>query len=507
MRGQWVVRGVPESIRTDGWWLEDRLAGGRSDPPPFPTTRRSGKDNPINPAALGVVIALTVTADLLFWDAPPGLSVAVYAVLLSGCILAFKPGGVTRREAALGMAFTVLSNLPVIEQVQFLSLAFSLTGLVALLGWVAFGCLIGAWPSLVTFARASTLGAVALPVALADKGRETRLFAPGIAKAVALPISVGTLFLVLFTTANPLLEGMLSELGHMRFVTVENILRLTFWIVVACVAWPYLNTADRWRGKAAPMPVINRPMYMLAGLINAGSVRSSLILFNAMFAVQTLTDLSVLTGGISLPEGLSYAEYAHRGAYPLVVTALLSGLFAIATHHLTQANRLLRALMLLWLGQNMVLVLTALFRLELYVDAYMLTYLRVAAFIWMGLTFGSLVLIVAQILKGQTLGWLVGGVMQLTTATLYACCFINFAYVIADYNMTALPDGRLDLGYLCEIGEQAIPAMMDYGQITDNVACGQGGLPSIRFDPINDWRDWGFRRWRLQRYLETYHDL
>ena len=44
--------------------------------------------------------------------------------------------------------------------------------------------------------------------------------------------------------------------------------------------------------------------------------------FNALFAVQSVSDLAYLWGGMRLPEGLSYADYAHRGAYPLIVTAL-----------------------------------------------------------------------------------------------------------------------------------------------------------------------------------------
>ena len=46
----------------------------------------------------------------------------------------------------------------------------------------------------------------------------------------------------------------------------------------------------------------------------------SLILFNALFALQTVLDLTYLWGGASLPDGMSHAEYAHRGAYPLIAT-------------------------------------------------------------------------------------------------------------------------------------------------------------------------------------------
>ena len=40
-------------------------------------------------------------------------------------------------------------------------------------------------------------------------------------------------------------------------------------------------------------------------------------------------DFVYLWGGKTLPDGMSYAEYAHRGAYPLIATALLAGAFVL----------------------------------------------------------------------------------------------------------------------------------------------------------------------------------
>ena len=53
-------------------------------------------------------------------------------------------------------------------------------------------------------------------------------------------------------------------------------------------------------------------------------------MFNALFAVQTVLDLAYLWGGVRLPDGMTYADYAHRGAYPLIATALLAAAFVLA---------------------------------------------------------------------------------------------------------------------------------------------------------------------------------
>ncbi len=53
-----------------------------------------------------------------------------------------------------------------------------------------------------------------------------------------------------------------------------------------------------------------------------------------------------------MPAGMTYAEYAHRGAYPLIATALLAGGFVLATTRAglpTHETTLVRKLVFAWL--------------------------------------------------------------------------------------------------------------------------------------------------------------
>ena len=60
------------------------------------------------------------------------------------------------------------------------------------------------------------------------------------------------------------------------------------------------------------------------------TILRSLILFNLLFAVQTALDVIYLWGNAKLPDDITYASYAHRGAYPLILTALLAAGFVLA---------------------------------------------------------------------------------------------------------------------------------------------------------------------------------
>jgi hypothetical protein len=253
-------------------------------------------------------------------------------------------------------------------------------------------------------------------------------------------------------------------------------------------------------------------------IFGKASILRSLLVFNVIFAVQTALDLAYLWGGVALPEGMTYASYAHRGAYPLIVTALLAAGFVLAAMRPgseTSSDAFVRKLVYLWTLQNVVLVLSSILRLDLYVGIYALTYWRVAAFIWMGLVAVGLVLIMARIHLRQPNTWLIGANLVTLCLTLYACSFVNFADMIAGYNIThsreiAGEGEALDVDYLVGLGPAAIPAIDRYVAGANFMSC-EDTVISMRVSReqladehtayFAEWRAWTFRGWRLFRYL------
>jgi len=496
MAGQLVIHGLPDTLRNDGWWLE-----GDAATPARPRARM------LKP--LGVTLALVVVADQSLWRHNPGISVAVTYMALSVAMLAMKPDGASRRDWVLGLGVSLVSLLPVVEQVQALSLGFAALGLAMVLCLVTRDRIGGMWEIGTIFLRTATASLTELPEDVVGdlRSRQGRIDWRVAVQTGAVPVGAGIAFLFLFASANPLLGEAIGGLLEIDWPTGDGVVRVAFWVLTACLTYPFVS--PKWLRRAAPleMPVLTRPP-IRGQFLTPRSVPISLVVFNAMFLAQTLSDIAVLSGGVTLPQGMTYAEYAHRGAYPLVLTALLAGLFTLISQPMIAKDKTLRLMVYAWLGQTLILVLTAAFRLGLYVQAYSLTYLRLAAFIWMGLVLIGLILILVQIAQARSIGWLVRAQGLSAAITLYACCFVNFGHVIVDYNLNAgVPTAELDLAYLCAIGEQAIPVMMDQGPVTDGVVCGTGDRPAIQYDPIESWQEWGFRRWRLQLYLAAHHDL
>ncbi|MEE9452988.1 MAG: DUF4173 domain-containing protein [Paracoccaceae bacterium] len=501
MNTQLVINGLPEKLRLDAWWLS-------CETPPKPLNmgvHTSNSDNTGIAAprryVLILVLGLVALSDWLFWHQKAGASVAIFAILLSIAMMLARPQKTTRKEWGIVIGLTIGANLPLLEQLQPLSLMFSLLGVVATASWLAMDTLVGWGRGFVVFLKITIFGPVQFFGALGARLREVRPQS-GLGRQAAslvLPLTFGIVFISFFVSANPFLERIMNTVAEIEFITPDAVARALFWIIAAAFLWPYLNLPMFRIGELKRKT--SRPKTLPQGLslvINAASIRTSLILFNGIFALQTGLDFLVLSGGMALPEGMSYASYAHRGAYPLVATALLAGAFAIGTRSWIMQDRLLRGLVYVWLLQNLFLVLSAVFRLNLYVETYALTYLRVAAFIWMLLVFIGLLLVAMQIARNKSNIWLMSQNLTTLLVVLYLSSFANFAPMIARYNILhPLSNGQVDAAYICRMGPQALPVILAQGP----GFCTVHTIP--KFTPAAGWRDWGFRKARLAGYLEV----
>ena len=199
---------------------------------------------------------------------------------------------------------------------------------------------------------------------------------------------------------------------------------------------------------------------------------------------------------------------------PSFSTSLLAAGFVLAAMRPGgpgEQSSVIRPLVYLWVAQNVLLVASSILRLDLYVQIYLLTWWRVAAFVWMLLVMAGLLLIVARIALNRPNGWLIGANLITLTATLYICSLMNFAAIIADYNVSHSREAAgkgvaIDMNYLFHLGPQALPAINRAIALRgfDPALVSRRGclVEQLRRD-VNSWRSRGFRSWRLQRALEV----
>ncbi|SOC13611.1 DUF4153 domain-containing protein [Rhodobacter maris] len=479
-----LIPGLPRSLARDGWWLDAPVAG----PPDVPPGEARATRGP-HWAGLAGLVAL---ADLLFWHHAPGLSLALFAFAILG-VAAAGCGRLSARPLVL----LVLAAAPVVEHLQALSFACLGLGLAGSLVWLrrpeagttemlalaaAFlRHLPGHWLAPL-LPRAGVLARITRPSRASQSARKAL-------RDWAFPLAGSLVFLGLLMQANPVLTQMLA----LDLDLWSALSRAAFWGAAALFVAPLLSPE-----LPAPVPLspIALPGAARLGL-NPRSVLRALVLFNALIALQSVTDLSILVFGAALPEGMSLAEYAHRGAYPLLATALLAGAFALAAQPFLHEHRAIRPLLLLWLGQNMVLCGAAMLRLEHYIDTFGLTYLRLYAQIWMGLVAIGLGLVAVQTLRGRNAAWLLTRCAALGLGTLYLCAFVNFAQIIAAQNLAR---ANPDTDYICSLGPMAHGALLDAARANPGLRI-ESRPCAIWVPPQTPgWREWGVRSWRVARY-------
>jgi hypothetical protein len=465
---------------------------------------------------LALATACVVLADWLFYGWDIGVSLALFLGAL-GVAAIFSNGMQTSRKTRITLVVFAASLLPLIEEVNFLSVCVAtLTTTMSVIDLTSRQAM--SWQrQLLEAVTIPFRGAFQLAGETVGALRHMKLWTPGwLGWLVAwlVPLTVSAIFLALFSSANPLIEDRLMQIDLRALFALINGWRLAFWLLVACLVWPLIHRRIKSRPARESTPALTGAASTsdLDYLLGPPAITRSLVLFNALFALQTALDLTYLWGGAALPDGMSYASYAHRGAYPLITTALLAAgfvLLAMRPGGPAEGSKLIRPLVLVWIAQNILLVISSIFRLDLYIAVYSLTYLRLAAFIWMGLVAAGLVLILVQIMWRKSNAWLLTANAISLVLALYGCCFLNAPWLVATYNVEHSREvsgtgQNLDWRYLRCLGPQALPAIEHHRE-----ELRASWVPEFQcytntrdtFVSSKNWRDWSFRAWRLKQYF------
>jgi hypothetical protein len=409
---------------------------------------------------IGVTIALVVAFNWLFPNNIEGVGIGIFALAwLLGVILGRR--AVRRPRLDIAIAFALAA-------IFCMSLAYDPGPLAWVMFWSALSIATllprmrrfdDAWRWVIRLLLQGVTG-IAKPVidlihALAAKPRGARRTFGSLVALLALPIAGTALFTALFAIANPVIEDML---GHIQLPSPGKIIEWTF---ATILVWPALRPHPIVTRLHLPEPSVGLPGASLP------SVLTALALFNALFAVQNGLDVAFLWSGAPLPPGMTMTEYVHRGAYPLIATALLAGLFVLTMLRpgtTTASNKAARRLVALWVAQNLFLVASSALRTIDYIIQYELTAWRIAALLWMALVATGLILICWRMWFGRSTRWLINANALAAGFILVPCCFGDLDASAALWNVDHAREvggtgQSIDLCYLRNMGDPALLAV------------------------------------------------
>lgn len=186
---------------------------------------------------------------------------------------------------------------------------------------------------------------------------------------------------------------------------------------------------------------------------------------NALFLVFITLQLTYLFGGESRVAalGLTYAEYARKGFFELILVAILSFVvISIAEQFVTKNgdshSGIFKFLSVALLLQVLLILASAFTRLSLYENAYGFTDIRFfshALMIWMGLV---LALLAYHIVRSGRYEIFLYRVLLLSIFFLFGINIVNPEAFIARHNIARYEStGKLDTKYLAHLSDDALP--------------------------------------------------
>lgn len=213
------------------------------------------------------------------------------------------------------------------------------------------------------------------------------------------------------------------------------------------------------------------------GVVEATTMLGLAAAVLALFVLSQLVATTSAGRQLVQSAGLTPAEYARSGFFQLcwataVIVAFIGLVRFLAAPAVMQrpvVRALAGAVPMLALG----LVAVSLRRMSLYDDAFGLTMLRVwvvGAAAWMG------ALLVMVALRNMGMGgdrnWVVGGASAVALALVLVADLANPEAVVVRHNVERAREGaELDVVYLSELSDDAVPAIADAG-LVDALRCG-----------------------------------
>ncbi len=279
---------------------------------------------------------------------------------------------------------------------------------------------------------------------------------------IALAVPALLVFGSLLTAADAKFEYLITEVLRINIMTLLGHAALIAFLSWIIGGW----LRGRFFATESVLPATLFPRRITLGATEITIVLGSL---NVLFGTFVVLQISYFFGGHDTVLGtpaLTYAEYARRGFFQLITVAALSLPLLVTADWLfhgehARDRRLIRALSIVMVALLGVMLVSAMHRLSLYMDAYGLTTSRVhaaAILIWIALT---LLLFCATVLRGKR-NLLPFAIALSGYMILLGMNAVNPDALVARVNMTRMvADGKFDPQYTFRLSADAVPVFLD----------------------------------------------
>jgi hypothetical protein len=452
---------------------------------------------PVPPASVaallvaGVVLGAVGDA-LLRAPGPPGLNMFLWvaAVAVAALVLHHRAAVALDRErvawVVIGVVFAAglaWRDAPPLKLLALgcATLSFALAAHRLAASWVRRA-------GVLRYAGALALGALhawtAAVLALVDATRSTPHVETGpaarwrsaaaVARGLVIATPLVAVFAALFMSADAVFAELVANVFRFDFEWVAS--HILLFSILAWLSTGYLRGFLSGTGLAPPRRLW-QDVALLAltpkrPTLGITEVATALAALNLLFLVFVIVQFRYLFGGDALVQvtpDLTYAEYARRGFFELVVAVVLVVPVLLAADWLLERRRrrdtlVFRGLAGMQIGLMLAITASALQRLRLYHASYGLTASRFYAMVLLIWIAAMLFWVAATALRGRRDSFAFGALAS-GLATVALLFVINPDAIVARTNVARMASAdappRFDVAYATSLSADAVPVLLD----------------------------------------------
>ncbi|WP_431894178.1 DUF4153 domain-containing protein [Nonomuraea sp. bgisy101] len=456
-------RPVAEGRAAGGVWAGGPPQGPRPPAPPyvppplFPRPELPDTPRWLLPAALGVGVFAAVALPY----ARAGLGIALVALVLGAAALPAVLRRATPWTLAFGLIAYALVAMVAVRDADWL--VMPLLAAAFGLGALAVSGAGRGWLALIRGGISVALAVFPVPWFLAGplKTLTARRRVMPLVAGLGITAVLLVVFGLLFASADKVFASFLDRL--LTAPEWAGTLPLRLFVFVAFAVLMAAAVLVAMRPVSDPVSPsfrtrLNRSLWVvpLTGLN---------LLFAAFVAVQ-VTALFGSNAWLLRTTGLTYAAYARQGFFQLMVVSVFVLAIVAVVSSVVRAERGDRWALAILLGVlcafTMVILVSAMHRLDLYTDAYGLSRLRasVAATIWwLGAVFAAVLVAGGVRLAGRSSAWLPRTIVLITGLGLLTFAVWNPDLQVARTQVDIRGVARIDQDYVGDLGAEAVPEL------------------------------------------------
>jgi len=419
----------------------------------------------------GLIVGISF--DVLFYDKTLGISYPVYVVLILLIFIASFWGSLRKLNnliwffavpiLLLAATFFIYSN-QILKILNYLIVPF----LVIMFSSLAAGVNKSDWSDIRFIG--DIVKRVFVPFGFIHKpfvtlfrlnvreGREGRSrVLPKVLLGILISVPVLAIIIWLLSSADIVFKNLFVNIPVSKIIK-HFLVVISVFIYTVCFLWSLLkafderekSTYERIKWKLFFDPVI---------------LLTILVLINVIYAVFSVIQFAYLFGGSSfvLPSSYTYAEYARRGFFELVVVSIINfGILLFGIVFVKKENKkiftAIRAFLTLLVVFTFVLLASAFYRMLVYEQAYGFTYLRVFVQTFMIMLFFLSIVNIIYIWYSKIP--IIKSYFIISLAVYIIINFANVDVIIAKNNINRYYEtGQIDMDYLKGLSYDAVPEM------------------------------------------------